>query len=263
VRSKKNRLAAQILFICAIPFAVLQAIQNTSLVVRHVPARYLGMINPGTMTVVFLVIAVLILLYDGRVIEDSPRTPDAPIQNNATQTANPTIILNTGERQQKEAPVRHMPKPNLQCLGFSWKNRSIDGIDIKHYVLRFRNDILVFQDTARDVVAHLNFHKIPGSDTEIININHGIWMESDGRSMYINRADTMHLIMALPSDDGKIIAVEDDAPEYAQIAPAGELTQGKWMVEIIITAENYKAIYKATLEVANGSVTGTTPVKVS
>jgi hypothetical protein len=90
-----------------------------------------------------------------------------------------------------------------------------------------------------------------------MHVDYGMWMENS-KSLSIPRGETKRLIIAL-TDDGKNYAINFTGPRTnftsSWLAPAGEITPGRWMMVVRINAENYEKVGYFLLTVEkNGAV---------
>jgi len=110
------------------------------------------------------------------------------------------------------------------------------------------------------VVANIGYKR---EDGHTLWVDYGAWMER-GTITNIETDQTKNLVVAL-TDNGKNFAATWTGPRTKltdpDLVPIGELTRGRWMMVVTISAENYEGIFRFLLSIKRNGVIKSTPVQ--
>jgi hypothetical protein len=130
------------------------------------------------------------------------------------------------------------------------------------FLLHVRNGATSPLATARNVVAHIGYKRRDGHG---MCVDYGAWMER-GSVTDVEGGQTKNLVVAL-TDDGRNFAVNWTGLRTnftdPRLVPVGELTPGRWMMVVTITAEHYEKIFTFLLTVEKNGAIKCDPVKTS
>lgn len=116
--------------------------------------------------------------------------------------------------------------------------------------------------SARNVVANIGYKR---EDGHAVWVDYGAWMER-GTITSIERDQTKNLVVAL-TDNGKNYAATWTGPRtkltHPDLVSIGELTRGRWMMVVTISAENYERIFRFLLTIKRNGAIKCTPVQKS
>jgi hypothetical protein len=116
--------------------------------------------------------------------------------------------------------------------------------------------------SARNVVANIGYKR---EDGHAVWVDYGAWMER-GTITNIERDQTKNLVVAL-TDNGKNYAATWTGPRtkltHPDLVSIGELTRGRWMMVVTISAENYERIFRFLLTIKRNGAIKCTPVQKS
>lgn len=148
------------------------------------------------------------------------------------------------------------PLPELTASTFSVALNPTIQKDV--FLLHVRNGASSPLAAARNVVAHIGYKRRDGHG---MCVDYGAWMES-GTITDIEGGQTKNLVVAL-TDDGRNFAVNWTGLRDPRLVPVGELTPGRWMMTVTITAENYEKIFTFLLTIDQNGAIDCGPVKRS
>jgi hypothetical protein len=116
--------------------------------------------------------------------------------------------------------------------------------------------------SAKNVVATIGYKR---EDGHAVGVDYGAWMER-GTITKIETEQTKNLVVAL-TDNGKNFAATWTGPRAKftdpDLVPIGELTRGRWMMVVTISAENYERIFRFLLTIKRNGEMKCTPVQKS
>jgi hypothetical protein len=152
------------------------------------------------------------------------------------------------------------PLPELTASTFSVDLNP--AIQKNLLLLHVRNDAASPFATARNVVANIGYKRKAGL---AVSVDYGAWMEK-GTITNIENAQTKSLVVAL-TDNGKNYAANWTAPQakstQPDLVPIGELTPGRWLMVVTISAENYEQVFRFLLIIKRNGQIKCKPVEKS
>jgi hypothetical protein len=168
--------------------------------------------------------------------------------------------LNQSASPSEAATALSDPLPELAASKFSVDLNPI--IQKNVLLLRVQNGATSPLATARNVVANIGYKR---EDGHAVWVDYGAWMER-GTITNIERDQTKSLVVAL-TDHGKNYAATWTSPRTKRndpdLVPIGELTRGRWMMVVTISAENYERIFRFLLIIKRNGAIKCTPVQKS
>lgn len=169
------------------------------------------------------------------------------ININVSPTISPTFSTNQSRPIQNiisgggggNRAARPQPEPDIKALTFKAEFVQRIGTGGRScFIISFRNDGWA---DATNVIAHIGYCNELG--TQKFLVDYGGWIEP---SMNIPRGHTKNLIIAVTEDE-KNFAVSDTGPatNYIQskLVQVGEITPGDWMIQVTLSADNFRREY--------------------